>query len=133
MRRFLFLLSSFYIGNPKYYKHKKYENKIKNGPWQHKTWQKITTKNNNKKIKNTKIKIKCVWRGGGGSSLFALSDLQHTATVGTIFLASTTVLRHRLLLQTTCYNHLRLLLHLDSSSKEKQKQQHASHPPPPPP
>ena len=36
--------------------------------------KKITTKNN--KIKNTKIKIKCVGGGGGGqSSLFALSDI----------------------------------------------------------
>ena len=60
-------LSSFYIGNPKICKHKKkYKKKFKNGPCQHKTWQK------NNKIKNTKIKIKCV---GGGSSLFALSDL----------------------------------------------------------
>ena len=92
------------------------------------TWQKITKKNY-KKIKNTKIKIKCVGGGGGGrSSLFALSDLQHSATVGTIFLASATVLRHRLLLQTTCYNHLRLLLHLHSSSKEKQKQQQGRNP-----
>ena len=35
--------------------------------------KKITKKNN--KIKNTKIKIKCVGGGGGQSSLFALSDL----------------------------------------------------------
>ena len=80
------------------------------------------------KFKNTKIKIKCVGGGGGESSLFALSDLYHTATVGTIFLASTTVLPYRLLLQTTCYNHLRVLLHLHSSSKEKQKQQQAKNP-----
>ena len=40
----------------------------------------------------------------------------------------TTVLRHRLLLHTTCYNHLRLLLHLLVSSKGKQKQQQARNP-----
>ena len=39
---------------------------------------KITTK------KNTKIKIKCT--GGDQSFLFALSDLKHNATVGTVFL-----------------------------------------------
>ena len=39
----------------------------------------------------------------------------------------TTVLRHRILLQTTCYNHLRLL-HL-ISSKGKQKHQQARKPP----
>ena len=66
-------------------------------------------------------------RGGGGNLHYLLSDLQHTATVGTIFLASTPVLRHCLLLQTTCYNHLRLLLH-HSSRKGKQKQQQARNP-----
>ena len=71
--------------------------------------------------------------GGGGTNLhYLLCLISNTATVGTIFLASTTVLRHRLLLQTTCYNHLHLLLHLHSSRKEKQKQQQARYPPPPP-
>ena len=38
--------------------------------------------------KETKIKT-CVGGGGGGSSLFSMSDLtDHTATVGTVFLAS---------------------------------------------
>ena len=58
---------------------------------------------------------------GGGDLHYLLCLISNTATVGTIFLASTTVLCHRLLLQTTCYNHLRLLLHLHSSRKEKQK------------
>ena len=39
-----------------------------------------------------------------------------------------TVLCHRLLLQTTCYNHLCLLLHL-ISSKEKNQHQQARNPP----
>ena len=78
-------------------------------------------KQKNKKI--NKIKLKCVV----GTNLQYLLCLISN-TVGTIFLASTTVLRHRLLLQTTCYNHLRLLLHLHSSSKEKQKQQQARNP-----
>ena len=40
-----------------------------------------------------------------------------------------TVLHHRLLLQTTCYNHLRLLLHLLLPSKGKKKQQQARNTP----
>ena len=58
-------LSSFYIGNPNICKHKKkYKKKLKNGPCQHKTWQKNNKKN--KKIKNKKIKIKIKYVGGGG-------------------------------------------------------------------
>ena len=50
-QRFLWLayekipLSSFYIGSHKNCKHKKYNKK--NGPYQYKTWQKITTKKKN--------------------------------------------------------------------------------------
>ena len=73
MRRFLFLFSSFYIGNPKNCKHKKkYNIYIKNGPCQLKTWQNIK---NIKKRKKKKYKNKNkMCRGGGGdqSSLFAL-------------------------------------------------------------
>ena len=59
----------------------------------------------------------------GGSSLFALSNTLQQLEQSSLH--PSTVLRHRLLLQTTCYNHLRLLLHLLISSKEKRKQQQA--------
>ena len=69
MRRFLFLFLPSISGIPKFVNIKKKLKKLKNGPCQHKTWQKKQQKN---KIKNTKIQIKCV---GGQSSLFAMSDL----------------------------------------------------------
>ena len=72
MRRFLFLFLLSISGIPKFVNIKKKLKKLKNGPCQHKTGQKNNKKNN--KIKNTKIKIKCVG-GGDQSSLFALSDL----------------------------------------------------------
>ena len=52
MRRFLFLLSSFYIGNPKNCKHKKIQKIYKKWP--------MLTQNmaKNKKIKNKKYKNK---------------------------------------------------------------------------
>ena len=71
MRRFLFLFLLSISGIPKFVNIKKNTKTLKNGPCQHKTGQKKQQKNN--KIKNTKIKIKCV--GGDQCSLFALSDL----------------------------------------------------------
>ena len=73
MRRFLFLFLLSISGIPKFVNIiKNNTKKLKNGPCQHKTGQKNNKTKN--KIKNTKLKIKCVG-GGGGSSLFALSDL----------------------------------------------------------
>ena len=119
-------LPPFYIGNPKICKHKKIKN-LKNGPCQHKTWHKNNKKNN--KIKNTKIKIKCV--GGGGNLLYVLRLISNTLPqLEQSSLHPSTVLHHRHL-QTTSYNHLLLLHHL-ISRKEKNKQQQARNPPIPP-
>ena len=123
MRRFLFLLSSFSIGNPKNCKHNKYKKMAQNGKkmaQNGKKWPKMAKNNKKNKIKNTKIKIKCVVGGGGGqSSLFALLISNTLPQLEQSSLHPSTILHHRLLLQTTCYNHLRLLLHLLISSKEK--------------
>ena len=95
MRRFLFFLSSFYIGNPK----------------------------NCVNIKNTKKLIKngpCQGGGGGGDLLYLRCPISNTLPqLEQSSLHPSTVLHHRHLLQTTCYNHLRLLLHLLISRKEK--------------
>ena len=72
MRTFLFLFLLSISGIPKFVNIKKYKKK-KMAHVSTKHGKKITKKQN--KIKNTKIKIKCVGWGGGGSSLFALSDL----------------------------------------------------------
>ena len=48
------------------------------------------------------------------------------------FLHPSTVLHHRHLIQTTCYNHLRLFLHI-ISRKEKTSSNRLGPPPPPPP
>ena len=71
--------------------------------------------------KNTKIKIKCVG-GGGGGLLYLLCLISSTLSqLEQSSLHPSTVLHHRLLLQTTCYNHLRLLQHLPMSSKGKRR------------
>ena len=68
-------------------------------------------------------------RGGGVDLLYLLCLISNILPqLEQSSLHPTTVLRHRLLLQTTCYNHLRLLLHLLISSKGKQKQQQARNP-----
>ena len=86
--------------------------------------KKITNK---KKMKNTKIKIKCV--GGGGGNLFYLLCLISNTMpqLEQSSLQPSTYLQHRHLLQTTSYNHL-LLLHLLVSRKGKPKQQQARNP-----
>ena len=122
MRRFLFLFSSFYIGNPKICKHKKNTKKIKKMAHVNtKQGKKITKKNN--KIKNTKIKIKCV----GDNLHYLLCLISNTMPqLEQSSLQPSTVLHHRHLLQTTSYNHL--LLHLLISRQEKPKQQQARNP-----
>ena len=88
--------------------------------------QNIAKNNTQKKIKNTKIQIKCV---GGRGIFYLLCLISNTLPqLEQSSLFPSTVLHHRLLLQTTCYNHLHLLLHL-ISRKEKQKQQEARNPP----
>ena len=89
-----------------------------------KTGQKNNKKN---KIKNTKIKIKCV---GGTNLLYLLCLISNTMPqLEQSSLQPSTVLHHRHLLQTTSYNHL--LLHHLISRKEKPKQQQDRTPPPP--
>ena len=80
-----------------------------------------------KKMKNTKIKIKCV--GGGGTNLvYLLCPISNTMPqLEPSSLQPSTDLQHRHLLQTTSYNHL-LLLHLLISRKGKLKQQQARNP-----
>ena len=76
------------------------------------TWQK------NNKIKNTKIKIKCV--GGVGNLLYLLCLISNTLPQWEqSSLHPSTVLQHRHLLQTTSYNHLLLLHHLISRKGKK--------------
>ena len=83
--------------------------------------KKITKKN---KIKNTKIKIKCV---GGTNLLYLLCLISNTMPqLEQSSLQPSTELHHRHLLQTTSYNHL--LLHLLISRKGKPKQQQARNP-----
>ena len=82
MRRFLLLLSSLYIRNPKNCKHKKY-------------------KKMSKKIKL--FSICSVWSLTHCHSWNNLPCIQQQFSIIT---------------QTTCYNHLRLLLHLISSNKD---------------
>ena len=114
----LFFFFFLYSGIPKIVniKNKKYKKivkkKLKNGPCQHKTWQKITKKN--KKIKNTKIKIKCV--GGGGGQFICCLISNTLPQLEQSSLHPSTVLDHRLLLQTTCYNH-----HLPQHISRKEK------------
>ena len=130
MRRFLFLFLLSISGIPKFVNIKKYKKKLKNGPCHHKTGQKNNKKKN--KIKNTKIKIKCVGGGGGGGGtnlLYLLCLISNTMPqLEQSSLQPSTVLHHRHLLQTTSYNHL-LLLHLLISRKGKHKQQQARNPP----
>ena len=73
MRRFLFLFLLSISGIPKFVNIKKNTKKLKNGPCQHKTGQKNNKKND--KIKNTKIKIKCV---GGTNLLYLLCLISNT-------------------------------------------------------
>ena len=118
-------LSSFYIGNPNICKHTKIQKNYKNGPCHRKTGHKNNNKKN-KKIKNTKTKIKCV---GGTNLLYLLCLISNTMPqLEQSSLQSSTDLHHRHLLQTTSYNHL-LLLHLLISRKGKFKQQQARNPP----
>ena len=124
MRRFLLLLSI--SGIPKIENVKNTKKKVKKNGLN----TKHSKKNNNKKIKN-KYKM-CRGGGGGGDLLYLLCLIFNTLPqLEQSSLHPTTVLRHRLQLQTTCYTHLRLL-HLHISSKGKQKQQQARSPPPPP-
>ena len=126
MRRFLFLFLLSISGIPIFVNIKKYKKKLKNGPCHRKTGQK---KKKKKKMKNTKIKIKCV----GGDLLYLLCLISNTMPqLEQSSLQPSTDLQHRHLLQTTSYNHLRLL-HLLISRKGKPKQQQARKPPPPPP
>ena len=75
MRRFIFLLSSFFIGNPRNCKHKKIQ-KNKNVNSKHGNKLKKLKKS---KMKNTKIKIKCVgWGGGGGNLHYLLCLISNT-------------------------------------------------------
>ena len=93
----------------------------------------MAKKHKKKIIKKYKNKNKMCRRGGGGGGdlLHLLCLISNTLPqLEQSSLHLTTVLRHRLLLQTTCYNHFRLLLHL-ISNKGKQKQQQARTPPPP--
>ena len=82
-------------------------------------------KNNNKIFfKNTKIKIKCVGGGGEGRGnlLYLLCLISNTLPqLEQSSLHPSTVPHDRHLLQTTCYNHLLLLLHLLISRKEKKQ------------
>ena len=76
----------------------------KPGPCQHKTWQKNPM---------------CRGGGGGGNLLYVLCLISNTLSqLEPSSLHPSTVLHHRHLLQTTCYNHLLLLLHLLVSRKE---------------
>ena len=116
-------LSSFYIEIPKFVNITKNTKKLKNGSCQHKTGQKNNKKN---KIKNTKIKIKCV---GGTNLLYLFCLISNTMPqLEQSSLQPPSDLHHRHLLQTTSYNHL-LLLHLLISRKGKPKQQQARNPP----
>ena len=79
-------------------------------------------------MRNTKIKIKCVW-GGGTNLLYLLCLISNTMPqLEQSSLQPATYLQHRHLLQTTSYNHL-LRLHLLISRKRKHKQQQARNPP----
>ena len=112
MRRFLFLFLLSISGIPKFVNIKKWPMSTQN-----------MAKNN--KIKNTKIKIKCV---GGGGLLYLLCLISNTLPqLEQSSLQLSTVLHHRHL-QTTSYNHLLLLHHLRISRKEKTKQQQARNP-----
>ena len=127
IRRFLFLFLLSISGIPKFVNIKKFKKFLKNGPCQHKTWQENNKKN--KKIKNTKINIKCV---GGGDLLYLLCLISNTLPqLEQSSLNPSTVLHHRHLLQTTSFNHPLLLHHLLISRKEKTKQQQVRTPPPP--
>ena len=117
MRRFLFLFLLSISGIPIFVNIKKYE-KIKKMAH---VIAKQGKNNNKKKMKNTKIKIKCV---GGGNLLYLLCLISNTMPqLEQSSLQPSTDLQHRHLLQTTSYNHL--LLHL-ISRKGKPKQQQAS-------
>ena len=129
MRRFLFLFLLSISGIPIFVNIKKYKKKNQKWPMSsHDRAKKITKQ---KKMKNTKIKIKCV--GGGGTNLlYLLCLISNTMPqLEQSSLQPSTDLQHRHL-QTTSYNHL-LLLHLLISRKGKPKQQQARTPPPPPP
>ena len=104
-----------FVNIQKYNKIKKMANVIA------KQGKKITKKN---KIKNTKIKGKCV---GGGGAIFSICS-NTIPQLEQFSLQPSTDLHHRHLLQTTSYNHL-LLLHLLISRKGKLKQQQARNPP----
>ena len=125
MRRFLFLFLLSISGIPIFVNIKEKYKKIKKWPMSTQNRAKKITKKN--KIKNTKIKIKCV--GGGDNLLYLLCLISNTMPqLEQSSLQPSTDLHHRHLLQTTSYNHL-LLLHLIISRKGKPKQQHARNPP----
>ena len=122
MRRFLFLFLLSISGIPKFVNIKKNTKNLKNGPCQHKTWQKKTQKKQNKKIYKNKNKM-C----RGGDLLYLLCLISNTLPqLEQSSLQPPTVLHHRHL-QTTSYNHL--LLHHLISRKGKTKQQQARNPP----
>ena len=129
MRGFLFLFLLSISGIPIFVNIKKYKKIKKKGPCHRKTGQK-SNKKKFKKMKNTKIKIKCVGGGGGGTNLLCLLCLISNTMpqLEQSSLQPSTYLQHRHLLQTTSYNHL-LLLHLLISRKGKPKQQQARNPP----
>ena len=128
MRRFLFLFLLSISGIPIFVNIIKNTKKLKNDTCHHKTGQKNNKKN---KIKNTKIKIKCVGGGGGTNLLYLLCLISNTMPqLEQSSLQPSTNLHHRHL-QNNSYNHL-LLLHLLISRKGNLKQQQAGTPPPPP-
>ena len=153
MRRFLFLFLLSISGIPIFVNIKKYKKKIKKWPMSSQNRAKKITKNklkmkntkikikcvgpmssqnrakkitkNKLKMKNTKIKIKCV--GGGNNLLYLHCLVSNTMPqLEQSSLQPSTDLQHRHL-QTTSYNHL-LLLHLFISRKGKLKQQQARNP-----
>ena len=129
MRRFLVLFLLSISGIPIFVNIKKYKKIKKMAHVIAKQGKKITKK---KKMKNTKIKIKCVGGGGGGETnlLYLLCLISNTVPqLGQSSLQPSTDLQHRHLLQSTSYNHL-LLLHLLISRKGNLKQQQARTPPP---
>ena len=113
-------------GIPKNVNIKKQQQKYKKWPCQLKTWQKIQKRKKKEKIKN-KNKM-C--REGGSNLHYLLCLISNTLPQleqSSLHPRQFSVIAS-CYLQTTCYNHLRLLLHLHSSKKEKQKQQQARNP-----
>ena len=128
MRRFLFLFLLSISGIPIFVNIKKYKKIKKMAHVIAKQAKKITKKN---KIKNTKIKIKCVGGGGGGTNLlYLLCLISNTMPQFEQYSLQPSIDLHHRHLQTTSYNHL-LLLHLLISRKGKLKQQQAMTPSPP--